>query len=87
MPTCGRIGRVRYESATDEQALAAFVTLSRSEGIVPALRPHTLGLRAGCCGHDDRGARFVVNLSGRGDKDLTIVTNALGMDHSVGSQS
>ena len=82
------IGRVRYESATDEQALAAFVTLSRSEGIIPALESsHALAYALDVAGTIYRGANIVVNLSGRGDKDLTTVTNALGMDHSVGSQS
>ena len=67
-------GLARYDSATDEEALAAFETLSRLEGIVPALESaHALAwvLREGrALGAE---ARVVVNLSGRGDKDVAEV--------------
>ncbi len=62
-------GRVRYESATDAEALQAFALLSRLEGIIPAFESsHALAcvLRGGF----ERDARIVVCLSGRGDKDL-----------------
>jgi tryptophan synthase beta chain len=64
-------GMVEYTSATDEEALAAFETLSRLEGILPALETaHALAwvLREGK--GLGREARVVVNLSGRGDKDV-----------------
>lgn len=68
------IGRATYVGATDEQALSAFQTLARSEGILPALESahavaHALTLRESL-GTRDRPAVIVVNLSGRGDKDI-----------------
>ncbi len=66
-------GRARYVSATDADALRGFETLSRLEGILPALESaHAIGwilLAAG----ELRGKRVVVNLSGRGDKDLETI--------------
>ena len=59
-------GRVTYLSATDEEALAAFERLTRTEGIIPALEPaHALARVL-----DVDGELIVVCLSGRGDKDL-----------------
>jgi tryptophan synthase beta chain len=66
------IGRARYESVTDEEALDSFRTLSRLEGIIPALEPaHAIAwvLKAPA---PDAGATLVT-LSGRGDKDLAEV--------------
>ncbi|HEX2234823.1 MAG TPA: tryptophan synthase subunit beta [Actinomycetota bacterium] len=70
-------GRARYESATDDEALEAFGVLARTEGILPALEPaHALAyvLRAR---HLDGGV-VVVGLSGRGDKDVATIADALG---------
>ena len=67
------IGRASYVVATDEEALAAFEVLSATEGIVPAFEPsHALAfvLRAHRSGEIPEGARVLVNLCGRGDKDL-----------------
>jgi tryptophan synthase beta chain len=74
-------GRVEYTSVTDAQALAAFETLCRLEGIIPALESshaiaHAL-LEAARLGPD---AHIVVNLSGRGDKDTHTVASALGVE-------
>lgn len=70
-------GRARYEYATDDEALVAFAALSEREGILPALESsHAVGwlLRdrdaEGRAREELRGKRVVVNLSGRGDKDL-----------------
>jgi tryptophan synthase beta chain len=66
-------GRARYESATDAAALSAFHRLARLEGILPALESaHAI---AWVIGHADalRGQRVLINLSGRGDKDLETV--------------
>jgi tryptophan synthase beta chain len=66
-------GRVRYASVTDDEALAAFHLLSEKEGIIPALESsHALAwlVREAAAW---RGRLVVVNLSGRGDKDLGIV--------------
>ena len=67
------IGRARYVAATDEEALAAFEVLSATEGIVPAFEPsHALAyvLRARQSGEIADGSRVLLNLCGRGDKDL-----------------
>jgi tryptophan synthase beta chain len=78
------LGRVEYSSATDAEALAAFQTLSRLEGIIPALESsHAIAylLRQGDGGHSFSAEDVVVvNLSGRGDKDVYSVAAALGLE-------
>jgi tryptophan synthase beta chain len=72
-------GRVRYDAVTDDEALDAFNLLARKEGILPALEPaHALAYvyREGTRGRIDPSALLVINLSGRGDKDLGIVAEA-----------
>ena len=67
------IGRARYVAATDEEALSAFEVLCETEGIVPAFEPaHALAflLRAARSGELAEGSRVLLNLCGRGDKDL-----------------
>ena len=75
------VGRVDYTSATDEEALAAFQALSRLEGIIPALESaHAIAyLLRGDHGFAPRDI-VVVNLSGRGDKDVYSVAKALGVE-------
>ena len=74
-------GRVRYESATDVEALVAFQACSRSEGIIPALESaHALALIAREGAELGRGGPLLVCLSGRGDKDVDAVGAALGID-------
>jgi tryptophan synthase beta chain len=68
-------GRARYVGATDDEALAAFQRLARTEGIVPALEPSHALARV----DDLDGELVVVCLSGRGDKDLAEVVRALGV--------
>jgi len=66
-------GRARYLGVTDDEALEAFRLLARHEGIVPAFESAhalALALRAVARGELPAGARVLVNLSGRGDKDL-----------------
>jgi tryptophan synthase beta chain len=65
-------GRAEYVDASDEQALAAAVTLSRTEGIIPALESAHAIHEAIERGRRSPGATFIVNLSGRGDKDTGI---------------
>jgi tryptophan synthase beta chain len=68
------IKRVQYLSATDEEALAAFALCSRLEGIIPALEPaHALARVADLAPRKPKDHLMVVNLSGRGDKDLASV--------------
>jgi tryptophan synthase beta chain len=65
------LGRVRYESATDAEALEMFGLLSRLEGIIPAFESsHALAYVVRNRGRFEPGAHVVVCLSGRGDKDL-----------------
>jgi tryptophan synthase beta chain len=72
------IKRVQYLSATDEEALAAFELCSRLEGIIPALEPaHALARVMDLAPQKPRDHLMVVNLSGRGDKDLASVADYL----------
>jgi len=67
-------GRARYVAVTDSEALAAFGALARLEGIIPALEPaHALAWVLAQAGGWARGRTIVVNLSGRGDKDVAAV--------------
>ncbi len=68
-------GRARYVSVTDSQALAAFGALARTEGILPALESsHALAFAMEEAARRPKDQVVVVCLSGRGDKDLDIVT-------------
>jgi tryptophan synthase beta chain len=65
------IGRVRYESVTDEEAIAAFRLLSREEGIIPAIESaHALAKAVELAKTMDNSQTVLVCLSGRGDKDV-----------------
>jgi tryptophan synthase beta subunit len=71
-------GRATYVCVGDAEALDAFMELSRAEGIIPALEPshalaHALRLAQG----EGRGKTILVNLSGRGDKDVMQVRDLL----------
>jgi tryptophan synthase beta chain len=71
-------GRVNYLSATDEEALEAFQLLSRLEGIIPALEPaHAIAKVMELAPKRARDHLMVVNLSGRGDKDVPQVGDIL----------
>ncbi|MEO8723294.1 MAG: tryptophan synthase subunit beta [Sphingobium sp.] len=75
------IGRVRYESVTDDEALAAFQNLCRLEGIIPALESaHALAAVEKIAPTMDKDKIIVINLSGRGDKDIFTVAKALGVE-------
>ncbi|AFI05144.1 tryptophan synthase subunit beta [Helicobacter cetorum] len=70
--------RATYESATDNEALEAFSLLCQKEGIIPALESsHALAYALKLAKKCDKESVIVVNLSGRGDKDLNTVANAL----------
>jgi tryptophan synthase beta chain len=66
-------GRVRYHAATDAEALEAFHLLARTEGIIPALESSHAVAWVMREAESVRGKRVLVNLSGRGDKDLGIL--------------
>jgi tryptophan synthase beta chain len=68
------MGRVKFLSATDDEAVAAFQLVSRLEGIIPALEPaHALARVRDLAPQKPKNHLMVVNLSGRGDKDLASV--------------
>ncbi len=72
------IGRAKYGSATDEETLQAFYALSRLEGIIPALESSHAVAYAMKMAATHAGETILVNLSGRGDKDLDYVTDNFG---------
>ncbi|MBK5265211.1 MAG: tryptophan synthase subunit beta [Alphaproteobacteria bacterium] len=75
------IGRARYVSVTDDEALASFQRLCRLEGIIPALESaHAIAAAERIVPTMDKDKIVVVNLSGRGDKDIFTVAKALGVE-------
>jgi tryptophan synthase beta chain len=75
------VGRVKFLSATDREALDAFKLCCRLEGIIPALEPaHALAKIRDVAPKKPKDHLMVVNLSGRGDKDLASVAEHLGGD-------
>jgi len=73
-------GRATYVAVTDQEALEGFKLLCKTEGIVPALEPaHAIFHAAKMAGSLEKEQTIVVNLSGRGDKDMDIVAQALGV--------
>ncbi|MFA0753813.1 MAG: hypothetical protein IMHGJWDQ_001592 [Candidatus Fervidibacter sp.] len=71
-------GRARYVAVTDEEALAAFELLAKTEGILPALEPaHALAYACQLARKLPKETIILVNLSGRGDKDVEVVMQAL----------
>jgi tryptophan synthase beta chain len=74
------VGRVEYEPVTDEEALAAFRLCSELEGILPALEPaHALAHVVKIAPDLPRDHLIVMNLCGRGDKDIFTVADAMGI--------
>ncbi len=70
--------RIEYTYATDDEALEAFKMLSRNEGIIPALESaHAIAQAIKSCSNMKNDQAVVVNLSGRGDKDLDIINGIL----------
>jgi len=74
------VGRANYVAVDDNMALEAFQLLCQTEGIIPALEPaHAVSYAAKMASSLDKEQIIVVNLSGRGDKDIDIVAKALGV--------
>lgn len=74
------IGRVRYDSVTDVEALEGFKLLCRLEGIIPALEPsHAIAAVMRVAPKMARDQIVIANLCGRGDKDIFTVADALGV--------
>jgi tryptophan synthase beta chain len=73
-------GRVKYLSATDQEALDAFQLLSKLEGIIPALEPaHALAKVIEIAPKKPKDHLMIMNLCGRGDKDIFAVAEHLGV--------
>lgn len=76
------LSRVEYVSANDEEALAAFKTLSETEGIIPALESsHAIAHAIKIAPEMSRDSLMIINLSGRGDKDINTVQEELRQKH------
>lgn len=73
-------GRAEYRAITDDEAMEAFALLSRSEGIIPAIETaHALAGAMKVGRELGRGANFLINLSGRGDKDVQTAAKYFGI--------
>ena len=74
-------GRAQYVSATDDEAVAAFSYLSRSEGIIPAIESaHAIAYAQKLAPALPKDKIIVVNVSGRGDKDVAAIARYMGVD-------
>jgi tryptophan synthase beta chain len=72
--------RAKYASATDEETVEAFCTLSKEEGIIPALESsHAVAFAMKLARKMKRDKAIVVTLSGRGDKDVEVVADYMGV--------
>jgi tryptophan synthase beta chain len=81
-------GRVSYVSASDAEALKSFETLSRREGIIPALESaHAIAYALRLAAEMNRDQIILVNLSGRGDKDVQTVADASGQKANEAASS
>lgn len=74
-------GRAQYVSATDDEAVAAFSYLSRTEGIIPAIESaHVIAYAQKLAPTLPKDKIIVVNVSGRGDKDVAAIARYMGVD-------
>ena len=75
------IGRAEYVSATDDEAVEAFEYLSRMEGIIPAIESsHAIAHAMRVAGDMDKDDIIVINVSGRGDKDVAAIARYKGVE-------
>ena len=75
------IGRIEVEAITDDEALSAFALCSRLEGILPALEPsHAIGQVIKLAPTMGRDQIIVINLCGRGDKDVFTIGKTMGLE-------
>ena len=73
------IGRVTYDVVSDEETIDAFFTLSRMEGIIPAIESsHAVAYAMKLAKQMERGS-ILINLSGRGDKDMDYIIEKYGI--------
>ncbi len=74
-------GRAQYVSATDDEAVAAFSYLSKTEGIIPAIESaHAIAYAQKLAPTLQKDKIIVVNVSGRGDKDVAAIARYMGVD-------
>ena len=74
------IGRVQYETVDDKECVDAFMVLSRTEGIIPALESaHAIAWAMKVAGEMSAEENILINLSGRGDKDVDFVADYLSL--------
>jgi tryptophan synthase beta chain len=74
-------GLAEYASVTDDEALEALLTCSRLEGIIPALETaHAISYAEKVAKELGPGKNMIINISGRGDKDVEVAADALGID-------
>ncbi|THB72605.1 MAG: tryptophan synthase subunit beta [Gammaproteobacteria bacterium] len=79
------IDRVNYEHISDKEAIDAFFELSREEGIIPAIESSHAVAYALKLAAKEQGKSILVNLSGRGDKDIDFVVENYGKDYDIDS--
>ena len=73
------IGRAEYATINDQEAIDAFFELSRTEGIIPALESsHAVAYGIKLAKQSKAGTKILINLSGRGDKDLDFILKKIG---------
>ena len=73
------IGRAKYVTINDKEAIDAFFELSRTEGIIPALESsHAVAYGINLAKQSSKGTKILINLSGRGDKDLDFILKKIG---------
>jgi tryptophan synthase beta chain len=78
------LGRVTYVTASDREAIDAFFELSRTDGIIPAIESaHAVAYAMKLARKMGRGKSILVNLSGRGDKDIDFVINTYGKAYGI----
>ncbi len=78
------LGRVTYVTADDKEAIDAFFELSRTEGIIPAVESaHAVAYTIKLAETEGQGKTILVNLSGRGDKDIDFVVETYGKNYDI----
>ncbi|MCG8616889.1 MAG: tryptophan synthase subunit beta [Desulfobacterales bacterium] len=78
------LGRVSYVTASDDEAIKAFFELSRTDGIIPAIESaHAMAYAVKLAKEAGKGKTILVNLSGRGDKDIDFVIENYGKDYGI----
>jgi len=78
------IGRVKYKTAGDNEVLDAFFELSRTEGIIPALESaHAVAFAMKIAALLEKDKTILINLSGRGDKDIDYVSEKYGSKYGL----